>query len=78
MQVLETDIAAFEQQKKSLEEHHKGKWVIFHEGNLVGVFDDFNAAASDAVSRFGRGPYLLRQVGAPAFTMPASLMYRIS
>jgi hypothetical protein len=78
MQLLETDIAAFEQQKESLEEHHTGKWVIFHEGLLVGVFDDFDAAAKEAVSRFGRGPYLLRQVGAPAFSMPTSLMYKLS
>jgi hypothetical protein len=34
-----------------------GKWALIHDGILVGVFDDFDTAASQAVSKFGRGPY---------------------
>jgi hypothetical protein len=52
-----------------------GKWVGIHAEALAGVYDSFEAAASDAVRRFGRGPYLIRQVGAQPLTMPASAMY---
>ena len=76
MPVLDSDISAYEQKKADLEAHHKGKWVLFHEGNFIAVFDDFDSAAREAVSRFGRGPYLIRQVGAPDFAIPASVMYR--
>ena len=41
----------------------------------VKVFDDFEATAEEAVRRFGRGPYLIRQVAAPPVTLPASVMY---
>ena len=39
---------------------------------LVGLYDTFDAAAADAVKRFGSGPYLMRQIGAPPVTLPAS------
>lgn len=55
-----------------------GKWAVFHDGILVNTFDTFDAASNEAVSRFGRGPYLIRQVGAPDFAMPASVMFRLS
>ena len=73
---LATEIAAFQERLADLEEHHKGKWVIFHGDDLVGTFDTFENAAQDAVRRFGRGPYLIRQVGAGPVSLPASAMYR--
>lgn len=73
---LETEIAAFEQRKDDLETHHKGKFVVFYGAEFVGAYDTFENAARVAVSRFGRGPYLIRQVGAPPVVMPASVMYR--
>jgi hypothetical protein len=73
---LETEIAAFEAQKAALEQHHKGKFVVFHGGDFVGAFDTFDNAAREAVSRFGRGPFLIRQVGVEPPSIPASAMYR--
>ena len=70
------EIAAYGRKQKELEEKHMGKWVLFHNGSLVSVYESFEAAAEDAVSKFGRGPYLIRQVGAPALTLPASVMFR--
>ncbi len=73
---LDSEIAAYENMQKELEEKYMGKWVLFYQGKLVSVYESFDDAASDAVTRFGRGPYLIRQVGAPAITLPASVMYR--
>jgi hypothetical protein len=74
---LDKDIAAFKKMQAELEAHHKGKWVVFRAGELVGVYDSFDSAAVDAVARFGEGPFLIRQLGAGDFVMPASVMYRL-
>ena len=75
---VKVDIAAFCRVQSELEEKHMGKWVLFHDEALVAVYDSFEAAAEDAVLRFGRGPYLIKQVGAPALTLPASVMFKPS
>jgi hypothetical protein len=69
------DIAAFDAKRSALETDHLGEWVVFHDRNLIGVYPTMEKAAEDAVRRFGRGPYLIRQVGAPPITLPASVMY---
>ena len=73
---VKSEIAAYERQKEDLEGSHTGKWVLFFDEKLAGVYDSFEAAAREAVSRFWRGPYLIRQVGAPPVVLPASVMYR--
>ncbi len=75
MAEIDTEIRAYEAMREKLESEHMGKWVLVQGGKLVGVFDSFDAAAEDAVRQFGRGPYLIRQVGAPPVTLPASVMY---
>jgi hypothetical protein len=75
MASLDQEIAAFEAIKKDLEENQRGKWALVRGNELIGTFDTFDTAASLAVSRFGRGPYLIRQVGAPPVIIPASAMY---
>ena len=48
-----------------------------HDEELVGVYDNFEVAADNAVRRYGRGPYLIRRIGAPrVITLPASIQYR--
>ena len=73
---LATEIEAFEAQRAELEKTYMGKFVVFKGAELVGAWDTFDAAATEAVSRFGRGPYLIRQVGAPPLTLPASVLFR--
>lgn len=73
---LEAEIAAFEARKADLERHHKDKFVVFHGGDFVGAFDTFDNAAREAVSKFGRGPFLIRQIRGEPPPIPASLMYR--
>ena len=74
---LERNIEAYEAMLETLEEHHLHKFVVFHDAELVGAFDSFHNAAREAVRRFGPGPYLIRQVGAPRrIAMPASVAFR--
>jgi hypothetical protein len=73
---LEAEIRAFEDRRTELEKSYLGKFVVFKDGDLVGAWDTFNAAAEYAILRFGRGPYLIRQVGAPQPQLPASVLYR--
>ena len=75
MPVLQQEIAAFERERTELEQHHKGKWALIQGDVLVGVYDSFENAANEGVSRFGAGPFLIRQVGAPPVVLPASVMY---
>ena len=72
---VKSDIAAYQKMQTEMEEKHMGKWVLFHDEKLVSVYDSFEDAAKDAINQFGRGPYLIRQVGAPSVTLPASVMF---
>jgi hypothetical protein len=56
------DIRAFEQRRKALEQDCLGKFVVFHGGQLVGAFDDFDSAGKAAL-QFGESPSLIRKVG---------------
>jgi hypothetical protein len=72
---VKIDIAAYDKMRPELEEKHMGKWVLFHNEILVDNYESFDSAAQDAVKRFGRGPYLIRQVGANSISLPASVMF---
>jgi len=76
MTTLQDEIAAYEAMRAEIEAAHLGKWALVHDRKLVSVFGSFEDAASEAVRRFGRGPYLIRQIGASPATLPASVMYR--
>jgi len=76
--LLKKEIHAFEQMKPTLLKHHMGKFVIIHDEKLVGAYDTFDAAAKEAIKQFGKGPYLIREVGSePSKNLPASVAYRI-
>jgi hypothetical protein len=72
---IDQEIQAYDLAKEDLERNHMGKWVVFHDQKLVDVFADATAAAEEAIKKFGRGPYLIRQVGASSLTLPASVLY---
>jgi hypothetical protein len=78
MSELDSEIKAYEEMRADLEANQMGKWVLIHDGALANVFDSFENAAEEAVRLFGRGPYLIRQVGAPPVSLPASVMYRLA
>jgi len=75
MAEIDKEIAAYETMRSDLEAHQMGKWVLVHDLKLIGTYETFEKVAEDAVRRFGSGPYLIRQVGAPPVALPASLMY---
>lgn len=75
MAELSEEIAAYEAMRADLEAKVLGKWVVVHDRALFGTFDTLEQAAEAAVAKFGRGPYLIRQVGAPSITLPASVLY---
>jgi hypothetical protein len=73
---LETEIPTYEAKLEELRKHHSGKFVVIHGEDVIGSFDTFENAATEAVLKFGRGPYLIRQVDAPEPSMPTSWLYR--
>ncbi len=75
MAEIKSDILAYQKMQAELEAKHMGKWVLFHNESFIAVFDSFEDAAAQAVERFGRGPYLIKQVGEIPQTLPASVMF---
>ena len=73
---LSHQISVYEDMRDALETDYFGKWVVFQGGQLAGTYESFEEAAGDAVTRFGRGPYLIRRVGAGPPKLPASVLYR--
>ncbi len=59
----EEDIRAYDARRSELERHYAGKFVVFHSGQLVGVFDDFDSAGNAALRQFGDRPSLIRKAG---------------
>ncbi len=74
--LLSEQIAAYEEMRRTLELDHMGKWVVVYDEELVGVYEDLQEAADVAVQRFGRGPYLIQEVGEGPMALPASLLYQ--
>lgn len=74
MTTLDQEIKAYERMQSELEQAHFNKWVVVRDGEVAGVFDRSEESVDFAVGRFGRGPYLIRQVGAPPAVLPASAM----
>ena len=75
MTELAEEREAFKRMRDELEAKFKGKWALIYKSDLIATFDTFDEAAQSAVARFGRGPFLIRQVGAPETMIPASLAY---
>jgi hypothetical protein len=76
MTELRDEIDAYDQMRADLEASSLGKWALVHDRQLIGIYDAFEAAARVAVQRFGRGPYLIRQIGAPPIVLSASVLYQ--
>jgi hypothetical protein len=72
---LTDEIQAYEAARSDLESKYLGRWVLMHDQQLVDTYDCFENAADQAVRRFGRGPYLIRQVGAQSVSLPVSVLY---
>jgi hypothetical protein len=75
MAILAEERKLYDRLRPELEAKSTGKWVLIRNSEFIGTYDSFEAAAGEAVRRFGRGPYLIREVGAPDVTLPASVVY---
>ena len=74
---LDDNIATFVSMSEQLNQHYSGKFVLIYDANFVASYDNFDNAARAAIQRYGKGPYLIRQVGAPTtMPMPASVAHR--
>jgi hypothetical protein len=73
---IQDDIEAFKAMQSRLEAESMGQWVVIRDRRLIDVYTTFEIAAAEAVRQFGAGPYLIRQIGAPPLSLPASVMFR--
>ncbi len=60
--LLKTEFDAYDKLRTELESKYTDQWVVIRGTDLVGVYAEFGDAAREAGKRFGRGPYLIRQV----------------
>lgn len=67
---LRENIEAYEARQEEMEKYYMGKHVVFYNREKVDSFDTFDAAAREAIRRFGRGPYLIREVGEKGIILP--------
>ena len=72
---LSREFALYRRHQVEFDAEHHWEWVVIHGEEVVGFYDDFQIAAQIAVERYGRGPYLIRQIGVPKPTLPASVRY---
>ena len=73
---LSRQIVAYETMQSDLETDQFGKWVVFYDEELVGIYETDREAVGTAIERFGRGPYLIRQVGIQPVPPLASVIYK--
>ena len=72
MERLERENATYERLRDTLEAEHLSEWAVIHRETYVGAFPTFEEAVREAARRFGRGPYLIREIGAPPLRFPGS------
>jgi hypothetical protein len=75
---LELEIATYERERDRLEREHRGKFVLIKGEEVIDAFDSFQAAADEAVRRFGRGPYLIRHVAQEKLGVSPAVLYGLT
>ena len=75
MSNLKKQIEAYEEMREELEAQHYREWVVFHGGEFEGAYQSFEEAWDDASRKFGRSPFLLRQVAAPPVMLPSIFQF---
>ena len=73
---LARELALYEAYRHGFEEKHRWEWIVIHGEEVVGFYTDFQDAAEVTVERYGRGPYLIRQIGVPRPSLPSSVRFR--
>ena len=73
---LSENIAAYAYLRDELEMDHAGEWVLVYNKLLVGTYKTPELAIDVAVSQFGSGPYLIREIGASPPVLSAAALYQ--
>lgn len=60
--------------KAEFEQEHLGEWVMTHHSETEGFSDDCQEAAEVALTRIGRGPHLIREIGIPKGNLALSVL----
>jgi hypothetical protein len=63
--VLAADIAAFETAREQLERDHRDEFALFFQGQMLGIYKDFDSAGRAALAKSKTGPFLIQQIGTP-------------
>ena len=72
---LMENIESYESMLGKLETELWDEWVVFYDRELVKIGESFQEVAEFALVNYGRGPYLIRQVGEPPITLPSYAIY---
>ncbi len=60
---LTADFQVFESHRKEWARDHEGKYVVTHNGEVVGFFDDYGAGLRAGILKFGpKTEFLIQQV----------------
>ena len=70
----EIERATFERHRKDLENNHPGDHWVLIRGRALEVYTTFEEAAQVAVTRYGDGSYMIRQVKQTPIVLPSSIM----
>ena len=74
---LEMNIKAYKEMEEDLLEHHFGKTALLHDGELIGVFDEKQAASKAGMFKYGEGNYSLKIIDRKAIRFrPRGPAYR--
>ena len=76
MERLERENATYERLRPSLEAEHHSEWALIRGETYFGAFPTFDDALREAARRFGRGPFLIREIGAPLLRFPGTVIHR--
>ena len=73
---LETELHHYQSIKDELLAHHEGKYALIIGTDLLGAFDDAEAAYAHGVEKRGNVPMLIKQVlrDEPAESLPAMVL----
>lgn len=75
MDQLKKNIKAYDAIREELEREHFGRIAVFHDGNLVSIYNDRNDAYDIACEKYGLGNFSLRQIGESPGSFGGVAMY---
>ena len=66
---LEMNRDAYEAMKESLETEHFGRVALFHDGELIAVYNDSGDAYEIGCEKYGLGGFSIETIGEPPISL---------